>query len=92
MEVKLLDQLLDRVRPAIRARHYSRRTEKAYVAWIRRFIVFHGRRHPRDLGEAEVSSFISTLAQRGVSASTTRQGGHGGRSPLDQLGNKDPAR
>jgi integron integrase len=69
MEVKLLD----RVRAAIRARHYSRRTEKAYVAWIRRFIVFHGRRHPRDLGEAEVSAFISSLAQRGVSASTQNQ-------------------
>ena len=48
MEVKLLDQ----VRAAIRMRHYSRRTEEAYVSWIRRFIVFHGKRHPRELGEA----------------------------------------
>ena len=39
-------RLLDRVREAIRARHYSRRTEKAYVAWIRRYILFHGKRHP----------------------------------------------
>jgi hypothetical protein len=42
-------KLLDRVREAIRTRHYSRRTETAYVAWIRRFIVFHGKRHPREL-------------------------------------------
>lgn len=43
-------RLLDRVRVAIRARHYSRRTEKAYVAWIRRYIVFHDKRHPADMG------------------------------------------
>jgi integron integrase len=66
-------RLLDRVRSAIRTRHYSRRTEEAYVSWIRRFIVFHGKRHPRDLGEAEVSAFVSHLATRGVSASTQNQ-------------------
>ena len=66
-------KLLDRVREAIRIRHYSRRTEEAYVLWIRRFIVFHGKRHPRDLGEAEVSAFLSSLATRGVSASTQNQ-------------------
>jgi hypothetical protein len=43
-------RLLDRVRAAIRARHYSRRTEKAYVAWIRRYIFFHDKRHPADMG------------------------------------------
>ena len=43
-------RLLEQVRAEIRARHYSRRTEDAYVHWIRRFIVFHGRRHPRELG------------------------------------------
>jgi len=69
MEVKLLD----RVRDAVRTRHYSRRTEDAYVHWIRRFIVYHGRRHPNEMGEAEVSSFISALAARGVSASTQNQ-------------------
>lgn len=42
-------RLLDRVREAVRARHYSRRTEKAYVAWIRRYILFHGKRHPSEL-------------------------------------------
>jgi len=69
MEVKLLD----RVRRAIRIRHYSRRTEEAYIAWIRRFIVFHGTRHPRELGEREVTAFVSHLAERGVSASTQNQ-------------------
>jgi site-specific recombinase XerD len=69
MEVKLLD----RVRQAIRIRHYSRRTEQAYTAWIRRFIVFHGKRHPRELGEREVTAFVSHLAERGVSASTQNQ-------------------
>jgi site-specific recombinase XerD len=69
MEVKLLD----RARATIRMRHYSRRTEQAYSAWIRRFIVFHGKRHPRDLGEREVTAFVSHLAERGVSASTQNQ-------------------
>ena len=69
MEVKLLE----RVRQAIRIRHYSGRTEQAYIAWIRRFIVFHGKRHPRELGEREVTAFVSHLAERGVSASTQNQ-------------------
>lgn len=69
MEVKLLD----RVRQAIRVRHYSLRTEEAYVGWIRRFVVFNGKRHPRELGEAEVAAFVSSLAARGVSASTQNQ-------------------
>jgi len=43
-------RLLDRVRAEIRTRHYSPRTEKAYVGWIRRFIVFHGKRHPNEMG------------------------------------------
>ncbi|MGB7220185.1 MAG: integron integrase [Vicinamibacterales bacterium] len=66
-------RLLDRVRRAIRLRHYSRRTEQAYVAWIRRFIVFHGKRHPQELGEREVTAYLSSLAARGVSASTQNQ-------------------
>ena len=66
-------KLLDLVRDAIRVRHYSRRTEHAYVSWIRRFIVFHGKRHPRELGEQEVTAFLSGLAARGVSASTQNQ-------------------
>jgi integron integrase len=67
-------RLLDQVRAAIRSRHYSRRTEDAYVHWIRRFIVFHGRRHPRELGAADISAFITWLAvDRHVAGSTQNQ-------------------
>jgi integron integrase len=67
-------RLLDRVRAAVRARHYSRRTEKAYVGWIRRFILFHDKRHPREMGGREVSEFVSALAVEGdVAASTQNQ-------------------
>lgn len=64
-------RLLDQVRGAIRARHYSRRTEKTYVAWIRRFILFHGTRHPTEMGEPEVTRFLTHLAvDAKLSAST----------------------
>lgn len=66
-------KLLDRCRRAIRLRHYSRRTEEAYIGWIRRFIGFHGLRHPRDLGTPEVTAFLTNLSGRGVSASTQNQ-------------------
>ena len=67
-------KLLDRVRIAARRRHYSLRTEQAYVGWVRRFILFHGKRHPKDMGAAEVVAFLSDLAVRGrVSASTQNQ-------------------
>lgn len=67
-------RLLDRVRQQIRIRHYSLRTETAYVGWITRFILFHGKRHPQDLGGAEVSAFLSFLAtDRNVSANTQNQ-------------------
>jgi integron integrase len=67
-------KLLDRVRQAIRLRHYSRRTEDAYVYWIRRYIVFHGKVHPASLGTADVVAFLSWLAEHGrVSASTQNQ-------------------
>jgi integron integrase len=66
-------RLLDQVRAAVRLRHYSPRTEEAYVAWIRRYVVFHGRRHPRVLGAAEATAFLSHLAGRGASASTQNQ-------------------
>jgi len=67
-------RLLDQVREAIRTRHYSRRTEESYVAWIRRFIIFHGKRHPKEMGEAEIAAFLSGLAvESKVSASTQNQ-------------------
>ena len=62
------------VHETLRARHYSPRTEKAYVWWIKRFLAFHGMRPPRDMGTAEITSFLSSLATRGhVSASTQNQ-------------------
>jgi integrase len=67
-------RLLDQVREAIRVRHYSIRTEKSYVSWIRQYILFHDKKHPREMGEREVSSFLSYLAsQRNVAASTQNQ-------------------
>jgi len=67
-------RLLDRVRAAIRARHYSRRTEEAYVAWIRRYIFFHGKRHPAEMGAPEILRFLTSLAvDRKVAASTQNQ-------------------
>ncbi len=67
-------RLLDQVRAAIKARHYSPRTERTYRDWIVRFIVFHERRHPREMGEREVTAYLSHLATvRKVSASTQNQ-------------------
>lgn len=67
-------KLLFQVREHLRVRHYSLRTEKAYIAWIKRFIVFHGKRHPRNMGKSEVEAFLSHLAvDRHVSASTQNQ-------------------
>jgi integron integrase len=67
-------KLLDRVREQIRVRGYSPRTSEAYVGWIRRFVLFHGKRHPAELGAAEVQAFLSALAtQHNVAASTQNQ-------------------
>jgi integron integrase len=66
--------LLERVRNRIRVKHYSIRTEHAYVDWVRRFILFHGRRHPSEMGVAEVEAFLTHLAVKGnVAASTQNQ-------------------
>ncbi len=67
-------KLLERMRIHLRTRHYSIRTEEAYIDWARRFIVFHGKRHPQEMGAAEVEAFLSHLAvDRQVSASTQNQ-------------------
>lgn len=67
-------KLLDRLRIHLRTRHYSIRTEEAYVDWARRFILFHGKRHPQEMGAPEVEAFLSHLAvDRQVSASTQNQ-------------------
>jgi integron integrase len=67
-------RLLDAVREAIRLRHYSCRTERTYVGWIRRYILFHGKRHPAEMGPDDVTRFLSSLAVEGrVAASTQNQ-------------------
>lgn len=67
---KLLDQLRDR----IRLKHYSLRTEQAYLQWVKRYILFHGKRHPADLGKEEIEAFLTSLAvDRNVAASTQTQ-------------------
>ena len=67
-------KLLDRVRHAIRVRHYSIRTEEAYVAWIKRYIFFHGKRHPSSMGAEEINAFLTHLAvENDVAASTQSQ-------------------
>ena len=74
LRTPLQPKLLDRVRDAIRTRHYSRRTEVAYVTWIRRYIGFHRKAHPATLGAPDISAFLTWLATRQhVSASTQNQ-------------------
>src|SRR4051812_15750632 len=67
-------KLLDRVRDAIRFKHYSLRTEKAYTDWVKRFILFHNKRHPSDMAEAEITEFLASLARdQNVAASRQNQ-------------------
>ncbi|QXP85762.1 integron integrase [Methylococcus sp. ANG] len=67
-------KLLDQLRNKIRLKHYSLRTEQAYVDWARRYIFFHGKRHPAEMGAAEVEAFLTHLAVEGrVAASTQNQ-------------------
>jgi len=67
-------KLLDQVRETLRTKHYSYRTEQTYVDWIKRFIIFHNKRHPKEMGVEEVQAFIVYLAnERSVSASTQNQ-------------------
>ncbi len=74
MDVASSSPFLERVRAAIRVRHYSIRTEQAYLQWARRFILFHDKRHPAQLGEPEVAAFLSYLAtQREVAPATQNQ-------------------
>jgi integron integrase len=67
-------KLLDQLRDAIRLKHYSIRTEEAYVSWARRYILFHNRRHPKDMGSQEIEAFLTHLAvDQKVAASTQNQ-------------------
>jgi len=67
-------KLLDQVRDVIRKKHYSIRTEQSYVNWIKQFIIFHKKRHPKDMGESEISQYLSYLAtDKNVASSTQNQ-------------------
>ena len=67
-------RLLDQMREVLRSRHYSRRTEKAYTLWVKRFIFYHGRRHPAEMGEKEINAFLTHLAvDEKLSASSQNQ-------------------
>ena len=61
-------RLLDRLREALRSRHYSHRTEETYCHWVKRFIFFHDVRNPAEMAEAEINAFVTHLAVRGMSA------------------------
>jgi len=65
-------KLLDKVRQCIRLKGYSIRTEKSYVSWIKRFILFHGKRHPQDMGKPEIEAFLSDLVMKHNVASSTQ--------------------
>jgi integrase len=74
MEKRPKRKLLDQVRDVIRLKHYSIRTEQAYVNWIRRYIFFHNKRHPKEMGSREIEDFLTHLAvNERVSASTQNQ-------------------
>jgi len=67
-------KLLDQLREGLRARHYSRRTEKTYCSWVKRFIFFHNVRHPAEITEREINPFLTHLAvKEKVSASAQNQ-------------------
>ncbi len=67
-------RLIDQLRSALRVRHYSIRTEQVYVQWVKRYILFHHKQHPKDMGEKEITAFLSHLAlDRRVAASTQSQ-------------------
>jgi hypothetical protein len=64
-------KLLDQVRDALRLKHYSIRTENSYVNWIRRFILFHHKRHPQEMGTQEIEAFLTHLAVNAHVAAST---------------------
>ena len=75
-------KLLDQVRHALRVRHLALSTEKTYVDWIRRFILFHNKRHPLEMGKEEVGAFLTHLAVEGNVSSSTQNQVRDGRQTL----------
>ncbi len=65
-------KLLDQIRQRIRTKHYSIRAEEAYVRWVKRFVLFHNKRHPVEMGEQEINAFLSHLAVKGKVAAATQ--------------------
>src|SRR6266487_5298175 len=84
-------KLLDQIRQLMRLRHYSLRTEEAYVGWIRRYILFHGKRHPRDLAESDIAGFLSSLAVKGQVAASTQNQALNARSEEHRLNSSHPS-
>ena len=66
-------KLLGKVRQTIRQRHYSHQTEKSYIGWIKRYVLFQNKRHPKDMGKLEIEAFLTALANDGVAATTQNQ-------------------
>ncbi len=66
-------KLLNRVRTELRAKHYSKRTEQAYIGWVKRFILFHNKKHPAEMGADEIKSFINHLAVKENVSSLARE-------------------
>ena len=74
MQNRLRKRLLEQAREKICLKHYSLKAERSYIAWIKRFILFHGKRHPLEMGKNEIEAFLGWLAaEEGVSPSTQKQ-------------------
>ena len=73
MSQKRPKKLLDRVRETIRLKHYSLSTEKTYVSWIKRFILFHDKRHPREIGASEIEAFLTHLLEDNYDIRTVQE-------------------